>query len=58
MAAAQGPQATIALQALLDSMRRSYRMGLALKALAVPLLLWLSWRLGQPRVRERFRRRR
>lgn len=58
MAAAQGPQATVALQVLLDPMRRSYHMGLALKAAAVPLLLWLAWRLGRPQVRAQFHRRR
>ena len=38
--------------------RRSYRMALGLKLMAVPLLLWLAWRLGVPAVRMQFRRRR
>lgn len=38
--------------------RRSYRIALALKLVAIPALLWLAWRLGAPAVREQFRRRR
>jgi hypothetical protein len=30
---------------------------LALKAVAIPLLLWLAWQLGRPAVRAQFRRR-
>lgn len=58
MAAADGTQAAVALQALLDHARRSYRIGIALKAVSVPVLLWLAWRLGQPQVRAQFRPRR
>jgi hypothetical protein len=58
MAVATGPQAAVALQALLDHARRSYRIGLALKVAAVPVLLWLAWRLGQPSVRAQFHARR
>lgn len=43
-------------QALLHA-RRSYRLALALKVIAVPLLLWLAWRLGAPVVRAQFRTR-
>jgi hypothetical protein len=36
----------------------SYLLALAMKAVAVPVLLWLAWRLGRPDVRARFMRRR
>ncbi|WP_329741638.1 hypothetical protein [Dyella sp. A6] len=58
MAVADGTQATLALQALLDHARRSYRIGLGLKFAAIPVLAWLAWRLGQPQVRAQFHRRR
>ena len=35
-----------------------YRIGIALKAVSVPVLLWLAWRLGQPQVRAQYRHRR
>lgn len=38
--------------------RRVYRITVALKAAAIPALLWLAWRLGTPAVRMRFRHRR
>lgn len=38
--------------------RRVYRITLGLKALAVPLLVWLAWRLDTPAARAQFRRRR
>ncbi len=47
-----------ALQQALLHARRSYLLALVLKALAVPVLLWLSWRLGAPAVRAQFRSRR
>jgi len=34
---------------------RVWQVGLALKAAAIPLLLWLAWTLGRPAVREQFR---
>lgn len=34
---------------------RTWRVGLALKAAAIPLLLWLAWQLGRPAVRAQFR---
>ncbi|WP_426701932.1 hypothetical protein ACPPVV_02640 [Rhodanobacter sp. Col0626] len=37
--------------------RRTWQIGLALKAAAIPLLLWLAWQLGRPEVRAQFRRR-
>jgi hypothetical protein len=43
-------------QALLHA-RRSYRIALVLKAVAVPVLLWLAWRLGTPATRAQFRSR-
>ncbi len=46
-----------ALQQALLHARRSYLLALALKGLAVPVLLWLSWRLGTPAVRAQFRAR-
>lgn len=57
MAGASGPQAAVAVQALLDHARRSYRIGLALKVVSVPVLVWLAWRLGQPSVKAQFRTR-
>jgi hypothetical protein len=55
MAAAAGPQGAVALQALLDHARRSYHIGLALKVVSVPVLMWLALRLGQPSVKAQFR---
>lgn len=34
---------------------RTWQVGLALKATAIPLLLWLAWQLGRPAVRAQFR---
>jgi hypothetical protein len=36
---------------------RTWQVGLALKAAAIPLLLWLAWQLGRPAVRAQFRQR-
>ncbi|BFI94841.1 MAG: hypothetical protein RSP_03510 [Rhodanobacter sp.] len=38
--------------------RRVYRITLGLKAVAIPVLLWLAWQLGAPSVRMQFRHRR
>ena len=38
--------------------QRTWQVALTLKALAVPLLLWLAWALGRPNVRAQFRTRR
>lgn len=35
---------------------RTWRVGLALKAAALPLLLWLAWQLGRPAVKAQFQR--
>lgn len=35
--------------------QRTWQVGIALKALAVPALAWLAWRLGRPHVRAQFR---
>lgn len=43
------------LQQAVRHARRSYRLALALKVVAAPLLLWLAWRLGTPGVRAQFR---
>ena len=37
--------------------RRVYRITLVLKAVAIPVLLWLAWQLGTPAVRMQFRHR-
>ena len=37
---------------------RTWQVGVALKAVSIPLLLWLAWQLGRPAVREQFRLRR
>jgi hypothetical protein len=34
---------------------RTWQVSLALKAAAIPLLLWLAWALGRPAVRAQFR---
>jgi energy-coupling factor transporter transmembrane protein EcfT len=34
---------------------RTWQVGLALKVVAIPLLLWLAWQLGRPTVRAQFR---
>lgn len=34
--------------------QRTWQVGIALKALAVPALAWLAWQLGQPQVRAQF----
>jgi hypothetical protein len=39
---------------VIEQARRSYLLGLLLKALLVPLLLWLAWQLGRPQVRAQF----
>jgi len=51
------PQDTSVAQ-MVAQLPRSYVLALALKAAAVPVLLWLAWRLGRPDVRARFVRRR
>lgn len=47
-----------ALQQALLHARYSYLMALGLKAIAIPILVWLTWRLGVPAVRTQFRHRR
>ena len=47
------PQPELALL-VIEQARRSFLLGLALKALLVPLLLWLAWQLGRPSVRAQF----
>lgn len=43
---------------LIARAERTWQVGLVLKAVAVPLLLWLAWQLGRPAVRAQFRSRR
>jgi hypothetical protein len=50
------PDASVSQMAAL--LPHSYLLALAMKAVAVPVLLWLAWRLGRPDVRARFMRRR
>ena len=50
-------QSDAALQQALLHARRSYVIALVLKAVAVPVLLWLAWQLGMPAVRAQFRSR-
>ncbi|WP_266180612.1 hypothetical protein [Dyella humicola] len=52
------PGADEAAQRTLNRLRHSFEMAVGLKALAVPVLLWLAWRLHQPVVRGQFRPRR
>ncbi|OOG51294.1 hypothetical protein [Rhodanobacter sp. C01] len=42
---------------MINRAQRIWQVGLALKALAIPLLLWLAWQLGRPMVRAQFGRR-
>jgi hypothetical protein len=35
--------------------QRTWQVGLALKAVAIPLLLWLGWQMGRPAVRAQFK---
>jgi hypothetical protein len=51
--AATQPHADILLL-LIEQARRSFLLGLALKAVLVPLLLWLAWLLGRPSVHMQF----
>ena len=57
-------QADASLQLLLAQVDENYRLAhrsiqlaLAFKAIALPVVLWLAWRLGQPAVRAQFRSR-
>ena len=43
---------------MIDRAQRTWQVALALKAIAIPLLLWLAWQLGRPAVRAQFQRRR
>jgi hypothetical protein len=46
-----------AYQAAFAHVRRTFMVSLSLRALAVPVLLWLAWHLGRPQVRSTFRER-
>lgn len=43
---------------IINRAQRIWQIGLALKVLAIPLLLWLAWVLGRPAVRAQFKSRR
>lgn len=47
-----------ASQLALAHVRRSFMMAMAVKAAAVPVLLWLAWWLGRPQIKAGFRTRR
>lgn len=49
--------ADLKLRTAVAHARRVYGITLGLKAVAVPLLIWLAWRLGTPLARAQFRRR-
>lgn len=55
-ALAQPQLADLALW-LIARAQRTWQVALGLKALAIPLLVWLTWELGRPVVRGQFRRR-
>ncbi|HEX7813887.1 hypothetical protein [Dyella sp.] len=55
-ALAQPQTADLALF-MIERTRRTFQVVLGLKAIAIPLLLWLGWVLGQPPVRSQFHRR-
>lgn len=42
----------------LTHLHRSFLMAMGIRALAIPLLLWLAWSLGRPLVRSQFHARR
>lgn len=44
--------------AMVGLLPHSYLLALAMKAVAVPVLVWLAWQLGRPVVRAQFKRRR
>lgn len=50
-----GGQATSVQTMQLADLRRVLLVGLGMRLIAVPLLLWLAWQLGQPAVRLQFR---
>lgn len=52
------PQLAAMLLPLIEQARHDYLLGLVLKALLLPLLLWLAWRLGRNGAIQQFRRRR
>lgn len=52
------PQLGEVAQWMIARARRTWQVGLALKAIAVPFLLWLAWQLGRPAARASFRARR
>jgi lysylphosphatidylglycerol synthetase-like protein (DUF2156 family) len=39
---------------IINRAQRTWQVGLALKLVAIPLLLWLAWQLGRPQVRAQF----
>jgi hypothetical protein len=51
------PQLAGMMLILIEQAQRTYVLSLVLKALLIPLLLWLAWRLGQPIVQAQFRTR-
>jgi hypothetical protein len=53
-----GGQASPGQLAQLADLRRILLAGLGLRVVAVPVLLWLAWQLGDPAVRLQFRARR
>jgi hypothetical protein len=52
------PQASELALWLIARAQRTWQVGLALKAAAIPLLLWLAWQLGRPAVCAQFKGRR
>lgn len=52
------PQLAQVMLFVIDRAQRAWEVGLVLKAIAIPLLLWLAWVLGRPHVRGQFRVRR
>ncbi|WP_114239007.1 hypothetical protein [Dyella sp. C9] len=53
----QGPM-DAAAQIALNHVRLSYLIAVAIRAVGVPVLLWLAWQLGRPQVRSFFHGRR
>jgi hypothetical protein len=47
-----------ASQMALAHVHRAFLIAMAIKAVAIPVLIWLAWHLGRPPVRAQFRKRR
>ena len=56
--ALDNPQLGDAGLMMVERARRAFQVMLAIKAIGVPLLLWLAWTMGRPKVAAQFHTRR